>query len=676
MKRFLFLVAMIAATTTFAQFKDTADANKFVRDTIKDRRPDKVTAAQIQKALLGISGLTAKDSVKIKSIGTKSSSESPYEFIIYPDLQFMTAMYPDVLKTMFQWAKDSAAIQNVKAFIGVGDMSTYSSDGEFKLLDSQYKRLDSLNIPYITPPGNHDYGPTGNVHDDRDLTVYNTYFGVSRYAGKSWYAGTMPGSGNENSFYKFEVGSRKYMVVSLEFMPRDTAINWAGKIIGQNQDREVIITTHGYITVWGERGQDTSLYSPVTYSITGNTGQQLWDKLIKNYPNISLVVAGHFVDNSRATGFSQLITDVGVHGNVIHQIFVNYQNEPNGGNGYFMKLRFRPSDGEMDVSFYSTYLHTTDPHITGFELPMWNGYTLDYPTLSVNQTIGLDSSLYVRGETRFDGKVFFDRLIKNRVPFTGINGQIQTTPGLGWDPVTRTLSTPNLSLGGARFKYDSTTNTMTGATKMQIGSTTGTLTQLEGNLPPTVTAVHGGGNWGYVVARAANDNGTANYAFYKTRNSDVSIKTPLAPGDGIGRLSWQGVDSSSQVRRNAWFELDVDSMGAIGLSSTMHMFLNNYAFSPLEVMRWKWTGLVGMPHYGTGFFGVGYYQLSSLPVQNISIDNVGNFIERNVLNIPSSTPPTSSSDASGIDGDIRRDTLGNLYLKTGGTWYKFAGATF
>lgn len=55
MKRFIFLSAMfILASTAFGQtFTDTASINQFVRDTIKDRRPEKVTAAQIQKAFFG-----------------------------------------------------------------------------------------------------------------------------------------------------------------------------------------------------------------------------------------------------------------------------------------------------------------------------------------------------------------------------------------------------------------------------------------------------------------------------------------------------------------------------------------------------------------------------------------------------------------------------------------------
>src|SRR5687768_2644486 len=61
MKKISFLFSfLLVATMSFAQFADTAQLNTFIRDTIKDRRPEKVTASQLQKALLGISNVSSK----------------------------------------------------------------------------------------------------------------------------------------------------------------------------------------------------------------------------------------------------------------------------------------------------------------------------------------------------------------------------------------------------------------------------------------------------------------------------------------------------------------------------------------------------------------------------------------------------------------------------------------
>lgn len=55
MKRLLCIcVLLISSAATFAQFPDTAALNQYIRDTLKDRRPDKITVAQLQKAFLGV----------------------------------------------------------------------------------------------------------------------------------------------------------------------------------------------------------------------------------------------------------------------------------------------------------------------------------------------------------------------------------------------------------------------------------------------------------------------------------------------------------------------------------------------------------------------------------------------------------------------------------------------
>lgn len=55
MKQLIYCIifCMISATS-YAQFTDTLELNNYIRDTIKDRRPNKVTAQQIQKGMLGI----------------------------------------------------------------------------------------------------------------------------------------------------------------------------------------------------------------------------------------------------------------------------------------------------------------------------------------------------------------------------------------------------------------------------------------------------------------------------------------------------------------------------------------------------------------------------------------------------------------------------------------------
>lgn len=55
----LWLIFIFTSTISFGQFADTSELNNYLRDTITDRRPNKVSARQVQKALLGSSNLFA-----------------------------------------------------------------------------------------------------------------------------------------------------------------------------------------------------------------------------------------------------------------------------------------------------------------------------------------------------------------------------------------------------------------------------------------------------------------------------------------------------------------------------------------------------------------------------------------------------------------------------------------
>lgn len=89
MKRLFFLLVLsIAATTSFAQFSDTTALNNFVRDTIKDRRPDKVTAAQIQKGMLGISKFVKPNAVTY-NLYTQDDTLTGHRLVSLADKQLM-----------------------------------------------------------------------------------------------------------------------------------------------------------------------------------------------------------------------------------------------------------------------------------------------------------------------------------------------------------------------------------------------------------------------------------------------------------------------------------------------------------------------------------------------------------------------------------------------------------
>jgi hypothetical protein len=75
----------------------------------------------------------------------------------------------------------------------------------------------------------------------------------------------------------------------------------------------------------------------------------MWRKFVSLYPNITTVLSGHIL------GVGQR-SDVGVNGNLVNQMLVDYQGWANGGNGYLRIMTFQPALNRVLVQSYSPYL--------------------------------------------------------------------------------------------------------------------------------------------------------------------------------------------------------------------------------------------------------------------------------------------------------------------------------
>lgn len=404
------------------------------------------------KGILGLQDVTnvngeTLDTIYVKGLATNNimintDPEPEYEIVVFPDLQNMV---PGGLPTrnaagrsMFTWVRDSADDYNVKAVIGVGDMTEEgNNDPEWDTLNVWYAMLNTINIPYMTPPGNHDYNNRFTMFSTgRDLTKYNTHFGASRYASKPFFVDVFRPNKFENSLYKFDAGSRKYAVFVMEFFPTDSAMNWVSakcdSLLLADPERQVILTTHAYIRQQGERSTDDSPSSVNAYSAgaggvgADNSGDEIWDKLGKKKKNIRFIFAGHFIKNGVhvGTGFTHRIVSTGENGNVVDQIYVNYQDASDYGNGYMMRLRFAPTTGKVTVSFWSRYEAQFDP--------LYPSYVIDDPVISVSSSMGIAKTLTVFEQLRADGRVKFPNLVRGRLTYTGYDGEQLATDQMRW----------------------------------------------------------------------------------------------------------------------------------------------------------------------------------------------------------------------------------------------------
>lgn len=515
-------------------------------------------------------GLEADVQLYAKKMSATSDSAAKFEFILMPDLQGMTAFFPDKLKTMFQWVAANKAAENIQAVLTVGDLTQTATAAEYLLMDTVFDYLDPLNTPYLPVIGNHDYDGDAFIGGFRPpATEFNSQLGPSRLSAKSWYGGNLSNS-HENYYIKFDIGNYKFLVLALEFLPRDASIAWAEGIIAANSDRKVIVSTHGYITGWSERSTDTSAHSVNHYGVVGNAGQALWDKLIKNHENIIMVVGGHFVNGTVPSGFVHRMSDVGVKGNVVHQVFINYQKDSTGGpivdngQGWLMKMRFEPAKDKVYTSLYSPYLNQYDSRVDSFNIGI--------PSITVQADIGSEGGLYVNKEIRVnDGLYLGTDIPKYSIPtvqdqqkLVGITNfkyqnNILTVPNIQVFDLTAAkvpFVGPNGRLATSdRFRYINSTNRL--GVNMSIFDPVTTL-DVRGSIgvnytnslgypffykdfaSATLVVHHSTGNWGLNVSRSdAFANSGANLSFYHTFNVDPHVKAPLPLNGVIGRLSFQ-----------------------------------------------------------------------------------------------------------------------------------------
>lgn len=293
-----------------------------------------------------------------------------FAIVALPDTQFYSANYPQIFAAQTKWIAQHVNDQNIKLVVGLGDIVDGGGDlAQWQNADSAVRSLDG-HVPYMMAIGNHDYdrnnpaGRTASTHN------FNTFFGPQRYAAAGWYRGNFPSGSNENFYGVVTINGKDYLIIVLEFAPRDSSLNWAAGIISANPTKDVIIVTHMFTYADSTRISQCDSNSAASFGVgQDNNGEDMWWKLVRKYPNIHLVLSGHVVQGD-GTGRRM---DLGINGNLVNQILSDYQSEPLGGGGFLRILRISPSLNRISVTTYSPYLDQfkTDNH-NQFTVPYHN----------------------------------------------------------------------------------------------------------------------------------------------------------------------------------------------------------------------------------------------------------------------------------------------------------------
>lgn len=281
--------------------------------------------------------------------------------VLLPDTQTYAEKYPEVLDSQINWVARNA--KQIAFVMQQGDLTQNNNDKEWKVIQNSFSKLNG-KVPYVLAAGNHDMGSAdGKFADVRNSTLFNNYFPYSQMSSLPGFSGVAEEGKMDNAYYIFKTGKINWLVITLEFGPRNSILNWAGSVIEKYPNHSVIINTHSYMYSDSTRQGPGDNWRPQAYGVgkdTGdssvNDGEQIWDKLVKDHSNVRFVFSGHVLN----TGVGTLVS-INSKGFPVYQMLANYQEgvtgSVKGGNGWLRILDLDYKKKTLNVSTYSPYIN-------------------------------------------------------------------------------------------------------------------------------------------------------------------------------------------------------------------------------------------------------------------------------------------------------------------------------
>ncbi len=290
--------------------------------------------------------------------GFVSAQEESFEFVVLPDTQTYIEEYPEIYLHQMQWLANNK--DRFSFAVHVGDITQNNNGREWDIAKKGFNIIQE-KVPYSFALGNHDMGSaSGKFADTRNTSLANAYFSVKNF---SSLIASFPEGKVDNLLSEFKIGDQKWMILSLEFGPRNKTISWADEMIEKYPGHNFIVVTHAHVFEDNTLHDGEDWWLPEGYGIGEDTGEeapnnggQVWEKLIKKYDNISMVFSGHILKS----GVGTLISE-GENGNKVYQMLANYQKgvkgSENGGNGFLRIIKVDPENKKIEVKTYSPWLN-------------------------------------------------------------------------------------------------------------------------------------------------------------------------------------------------------------------------------------------------------------------------------------------------------------------------------
>lgn len=290
--------------------------------------------------------------------GTDAGPPPPtaWTFIVIPDTQYLAESYPEIFEAQTQWIVEQRDALDIRFVLHVGDIVNHDLGAQWDVAFDALRRLDGV-VPYVLTPGNHDYAGLAATRD----TMLNAYFPVTDFETLPSFGGVYEEGKIDNSYHVFDTPTGEWLILALEFGPRDGVLPWAREVVANHPGARGVVVTHAYLYSddtrydWATYGT-SQMWNPHSYGIQSdpegvNDAEEMWNGFIHASDDIDLVVSGHVLND----GLGQLeSTQEG--GGIVHQILANYQFQAMGGAGYLRIMQVAADGRTIMVRSYSPYL--------------------------------------------------------------------------------------------------------------------------------------------------------------------------------------------------------------------------------------------------------------------------------------------------------------------------------
>jgi hypothetical protein len=274
-----------------------------------------------------------------------------------------------------RWVVDQARQGGIDYLVHLGDIVEHGNDTiQWNRAKAAMNRLHPdpatqwQGLPYGTCMGNHDnHDPDDWPEVPQDISPdrYLEYFSPGHdyqpgrsYSEQSWWAGHSP-SGLSNAQIIQADNGREVLFLNLAIDVPEAELSWADGLVKAHGDKPAVVSTHRYLydfrLLQGRYG-DGLIGTPGSYAQTGLADeqyapnavfpQQLWDRFVQVNPNILMVLSGHCHGQYHQVSLNR-------KGLPVVEVLTDYQDGPNGGNGFLRIMDFDFEAGEIHFETYS-----------------------------------------------------------------------------------------------------------------------------------------------------------------------------------------------------------------------------------------------------------------------------------------------------------------------------------